>query len=76
MTTCSDTLMQNGCEMTISASGSSRSKTESAPSLSDVTIRRRPRSSRNLRSPGSPETSHSSTFAGPQAIAPSKRTPG
>ena len=29
---------QNGCEMTISASGSSRSKAESGPSLSDVTI--------------------------------------
>ncbi len=31
---------QNGCEITISASGSSRSKVESGPSLSEVTISR------------------------------------
>jgi len=30
---------QNGCEMTISASGNSRSKTEFSPSLSEVTMR-------------------------------------
>ena len=37
---------QNGWEMTISASGSSRSKTELGPSLSDVTTRLWPWDSR------------------------------
>ena len=52
---------QNGCEMTISASGSSRSNSESGPSLSDVTVSSWPRSSRKLRSPSSPETLPSSS---------------
>lgn len=47
---------QNGCEITTSASGSSRSKTESGPSLSEVTTRVWPRLSRKARSPSSPET--------------------
>ena len=52
---------QNGCEITISASGSSRSKAESAPSLSEVTTSSWPRSSRNRRRPSSPETLPSSS---------------
>ena len=42
--------------MTTSASGSSRSKTEVGPSLSEVTTNGCPRPSRNLRSPSSPES--------------------
>src|SRR5512133_1228556 len=42
--------------MTISASGSARSKTESGPSLSEVTTNSWPPSSRNGRRPSSPET--------------------
>ena len=52
---------QKGCEMTTSASGSSRSRTESGPSLSEVTTRVCPASSRNFRSPSSPETLPSSS---------------
>lgn len=50
---------QNGCEMTTSASGSSRSKTDPAPSLaslSEVTTSVCPRSSRKRRRPSSPVT--------------------
>ena len=42
--------------MTTSASGSSRSKTESGPSLSAVTTSLCPPASRNWRRPSSPET--------------------
>ena len=47
---------QKGCEITTSALASSRSNTESAPSLSEVTTSAWPSSSRNFRSPSSPET--------------------
>ncbi len=52
---------QKGCEMTTSASGSSRSNSQSAPSLSAVTISVWPAASRNGRSPSSPETLPSSS---------------
>jgi hypothetical protein len=52
---------QNGCEITMSASGSSRSNVESARSLSEVTTSVCPRSSRNFRKPSSPDTLPSST---------------
>ena len=47
---------QNGWEMTTSASGSSRSKTESGPSLSEVTTNWWPRSVTNRSSPSPPDT--------------------
>ena len=47
---------QNGWEITTSASGSSRSNSESGPSLSDVTTNWCPPLSRNLRRPSSPDT--------------------
>ena len=47
---------QKGWEMTMSASGNSRSKTESGPSLSEVTTNRCPRSVRNRSSPSPPDT--------------------
>src|SRR5215217_6922806 len=47
--------------MTISASGSSRSKNEVAPSLSEVTTKVWSRPSRNLRSPSPPETEQRSS---------------
>ena len=52
---------QNGWEITTSASGSSRSKTESAPSLSEVTTSVWPWLSRKLRRPSSPDTLPSSS---------------
>src|SRR5271166_4815504 len=47
---------QNGWEITMSASGSSRSNSESGPSLSEVTTNSCPPSSKNLRSPSAPDT--------------------
>ena len=47
--------------MTTSASGSSRSKSESGPSLSEVTTSVWPASSRKLRRPALPETLPSSS---------------
>ena len=59
---------QNGCEITTSASGSSRSKTDCGPSLSAVTTSSCPRPSRKARSPSSPET-HPRSSPGVKSIA-------
>src|SRR3984885_3828335 len=47
---------QKGCEITTSASGSSRSNRDPGPSLSEVTTKVWPFDSRYLRRPSSPET--------------------
>ena len=59
---------QKGCEIAISASTISFSKTESGPSLSEVTIKVWPWSSRNFFSPRPPET-HPNKSPGVKSIA-------
>jgi hypothetical protein len=52
---------QKGCEMTTSASASSRSRVLFSPSLSEVTTSVWPSASRKGRRPSSPETEPSSS---------------